>query len=62
MVSVVPANPLIRRKVVKKTTRTFKKPQHDRRHSVPVRTHGFLRSLARARGGDFRREAPAQAT
>jgi len=36
MVSQVPANPLVRRKVVKKVTKKFKKPQWDLRPSVPV--------------------------
>lgn len=37
MVSQVPANPLIRRKSVKKYTKKFRKPQWDLRPSVPVR-------------------------
>ena len=36
MVSQVPANPLVRRKAVKKVTKKFKKPQWDLRPSVPV--------------------------
>ena len=37
MVSVVPANPLIRRKIVKKRTNKFRKPQFDLKPSIPVR-------------------------
>ena len=35
MVSVVPANPLIRRKIVKKRTNKFRKPQFDLKPSIP---------------------------